>query len=266
MFIPSEDSTPSFKGFTLIAPAVSVGNVGQLAADLIISTLNMPRVGHFHTDCLVPMAGNNPYSSSAADGADQLSTNAEVYSHSGLRLVVLQIRTPVLQTKVKSFRKLLVSWIKSSGFSRTVLLSSSHAFHRDDQQLHGAALRYLLSPALQDAGDTLRELGWTELERVSAFPGINDSEKRLYIPGGGVTKGLYTDCCTESVPLAVVLLFCSEGDNVPDAFTLTNHLNDWLHLVEKPVSAHLEKQGSIPWRVPSSWRLLFGSGIPPLIY
>lgn len=265
MFISSEDSSPSFKGFTLILPAVSVGNVGQLAADLIISTLNMPRVGHFHTDCLVPMAGNNPYSSgsggsSSGRGVDQLSTNAEVYSHSDLRLAVLQIRTPVLQTKVKSFRKLLVSWIKGSGFSRTVLLSSSHAHHRDDQQLHGTALRYLLSPALQDAEDTLKELGWTELERVCAFPGVSDSEKRLYIPGGGVTKGLYTDCCTERVPLAVVLLFCSEGDNVPDAFTLTNQLNDWLHLVEKTA------QGSTPWRVPSSWRLLFGSGIPPLLF
>lgn len=57
-------------------PAVSVGNVGQLAADLIISTLDMVRVGHFHTDCLIPMTGNNPYSSSEED-ASLLSTNAE---------------------------------------------------------------------------------------------------------------------------------------------------------------------------------------------
>ncbi|XP_036421798.1 proteasome assembly chaperone 2 [Colossoma macropomum] len=255
MFVSTEDATPSFKGFTLILPAVSVGNVGQLAVDLVISTLNMPKVGHFHTDCLIPMVGNDPYSSS-----EQVSTNAEVYLHSDLKLAVLQIRSPVLQNKVKSFRKLLVSWIKSSGFFRTVLLSSSHAYQRDDQQLEGSALRYLLSPALQDVGDTLRELGWAELEKVSAFPGINDSEKRLYIPGGGVTKGLYSDCCAESVPLAVVLLFCSEGDNVPDAFTLTNHLNDWLHLLEK------SPQGSTPWRAPSSWRLLFGSGIPPLLF
>ncbi|KAL6457652.1 hypothetical protein MHYP_G00346150 [Metynnis hypsauchen] len=275
MFVSAGDSAPSFKGFTLVLPAVSVGNVGQLAVDLIISTLNMPKVGHFHTDCLIPMVGNGPYSS-----LEQLSTNAEVYSHSDLKLAVLQIRSPVLQNKVKSFRKLLVSWIKSSGFSRTVLLSSSHAYQRDDQQLKGLAVvlwsccvssswccfwsdrrcGYLLSPALQDVGDTLRELGWAELEKVSAFPGINDSEKRLYIPGGGVTKGLYTDCCAEDVPLAVVLLFCSEGDNVPDAFTLTNHLNDWLHLLEK------SPQGATPWRVPSSWRLLFGSGIPPLLF
>lgn len=50
--------------------------MGQLAADLIISTLDMVRVGHFHTDCLIPMAGNNPYSSGEEDAA-LLSTNAE---------------------------------------------------------------------------------------------------------------------------------------------------------------------------------------------
>ncbi|XP_016405552.1 proteasome assembly chaperone 2-like [Sinocyclocheilus rhinocerous] len=256
MFIASGDGVPSFKGFTLIMPAVSAGNVGQLAVDLLISTLNMPRVGYFHTDCLTAMAGNSPYSASA-----QLSTGAEVYSHRDLKLAVLQIRTPIIQTKVRSFRKLMVSWIKSSGFLRSVLLSSSHAYHRDDQQLHGTPLRYLLTPSLQkEEAPRVEELGWREMERISAFPGISDSEQRLYIPGGGVTKALYTDCCTEDISMAVMLIFCSEGDNIPDAFALVNHLNDWLHLLEKPT------QGSVQWRVPPSWRLLFGSGIPPLLF
>lgn len=42
--------------------------------------------------------------------------------------------------------------------------------------------------------------------------------------------------CAEDLPLAVLLLFCSEGDNIPDAFTLINRLNDWLHLLDNPVS------------------------------
>uniref|UniRef100_A0AAY4EB55 Proteasome assembly chaperone 2 n=1 Tax=Denticeps clupeoides TaxID=299321 RepID=A0AAY4EB55_9TELE len=236
MFVTTEDTPPCFRGYTLVLPAVSVGNVGQLAADLIVSTLGMPRVGHFHTDCLVPMAGNNPYATSDQDAA-VLSTNAEVYSSPDMKLAVLQIRAPVVQTKVKQFRRLIVSWIKSSGFTRTILLSSSHAYQRDDQQLLGSPLRYLLSPALQnEAGERVKGLQWQEMERVCAFPGISDSEQRLHIPGGGITKGLYTDCCKEDVALAVVLIFCSEGDNIPDAFALVNHLNNWLQLVAKPVS------------------------------
>lgn len=59
-----------------LQPAVSVGNVGQLAIDLVISTLCMPKVGYFYTDCLVPMAGNNPYATTE-ENSMELSINAE---------------------------------------------------------------------------------------------------------------------------------------------------------------------------------------------
>uniref|UniRef100_A0A8C8G6X3 Proteasome assembly chaperone 2 n=1 Tax=Oncorhynchus tshawytscha TaxID=74940 RepID=A0A8C8G6X3_ONCTS len=264
MFVAAECTPTSFKDFTLIMPAISVGNVGQLAVDLIVSTLNMCRVGYIHTDCLIPMVGNNPYAT-FAENANDLSTNAEVYSSPELRLAVLQIRTPIIQTKSKKLCKLMVSWIKASGFSRTVVLSSSHAYQRDDQQLLGSPLRYLQTPSMQKVtGDRLKEMEWKEMETVSTFPGVTDSEQRLYIPGGGATKGLFTDSCAEDIPLVVVLIFCSEGDNIPDAFTLLNHLNTWLHLVDAPVSATAQTQPK--WRIPASWRLLFGSGIPPALF
>lgn len=55
---------------------MAVGNVGQLAVDLLVSTLNMSRVGYIHTDCLIPMAGNNPYATCKED-AEELHTPAE---------------------------------------------------------------------------------------------------------------------------------------------------------------------------------------------
>lgn len=57
-------------------------------------------------------------------------------------------------------------------------------------------LRYLVTPSLlKGSADALKELGWREMERVPAFPGLTDrnTEPRLCIPGGGITKGLYTD-------------------------------------------------------------------------
>ncbi|KAM3857984.1 proteasome assembly chaperone 2 [Diretmus argenteus] len=262
MFIAVETTPPSFKDFTLVMPAIAVGNVGQLAVDLIVSTLKMSRVGYIHTDCLIPMVGNNPYFTCTED-AEELHTAAEVFTAAEMKLAVLQIRAPIVQTRSKKFRQLMVSWIKSSGFSRTVVLSSSHAYQRDDQQLQGSPLRYLVTPALQKvSGDALKELGWREMERVSPFPGLTDgsTEPRLYIPGGGITKGLFTDSCAEDLSLAVVLVFCSEGDNIPDAFVLVNHLNDWLHLLDNP------SQGPNKWKIPASWKLLFGSGIPPALF
>ncbi|XP_060948814.1 proteasome assembly chaperone 2 [Limanda limanda] len=262
MFISSEDSPPSLKDFTLVMPAVAVGNVAQLAVDLMVSTLNMKLVGYIHTDCLIPMAGNNPYSTCRED-AEELHTPAEVYTAPELKLAVLQIRAPIIQKKSKKFRQLIVSWIKTSGFSRTVILSSSHAYQRDDQQMKGTPLRYLVTPSLlKVSADALKELGWREMEQLPAFPGLTEAnaESRLSIPGGGITKGLYTDSCAEDLPLAVILLFCSEGDNIPDAFTLVNHLNDWLHLLDNP------SQEPNKWKIPPSWSLLFGSGIPPAMF
>ncbi|XP_037330245.2 proteasome assembly chaperone 2 isoform X1 [Pungitius pungitius] len=262
MFISSQNPPPCFKGFTLVMPAVAVGNVGQLAVDLILSTLKMRRVGYIHTDCLIPMTGNNPYATCNED-AEELHTPAEVYTATEQKMAILQIRAPIIQTKSKKFRQLLVSWIKASGFSRTVVLSSSHAYQRDDQQMKGTPLRYLVTPSLlKESALALEELSWREMEQVPAFPGLTDAntDPRLYIPGGGITKGLYMDSCAVDLPLAVLLLFCSEGDNIPDAFTLVNHLNEWLHLLEKP------SQKPNKWKIPSSWSLLFGSGIPPAMF
>uniref|UniRef100_A0A8C1PRU5 Uncharacterized protein n=2 Tax=Cyprinus carpio TaxID=7962 RepID=A0A8C1PRU5_CYPCA len=68
--------------------------------------------------------------------------------------------------------------------------------------------------------------------------------------------------CTEDISMAVMLMFCSEGDNIPDAFALVYPLNDWLHLISE-VNVFLSR---LNWRVPPSWMLLFGSGLPPLLF
>uniref|UniRef100_A0A8C6DBE6 Proteasome assembly chaperone 2 n=1 Tax=Moschus moschiferus TaxID=68415 RepID=A0A8C6DBE6_MOSMO len=92
MFLPCGHSVPDLAGCTLLMPAVSVGNVGQLAIDLIISTLNMHKIGYFYTDCLVPMVGNNPYAT-AEENSAELSINAEVYALPSKKLVTLQFRS-----------------------------------------------------------------------------------------------------------------------------------------------------------------------------
>ncbi|KAK1173575.1 proteasome assembly chaperone 2 [Huso huso] len=259
MFVPVS-SAPTFKDFTLIMPAISVGNVGQLAVDLIISTLNLNTVGYIHTASLIPMVGNNPYATSD-ETSTELSTNAEVYSLPEIKLAVLQIRSPILQTKYRQFQNLILTWIKTSEFSKAIILSSSHAYQRDDRQLLGTPLRYLLTPAMQSiVGDNLQMMNWKKMEKIAVFPEISNTRQHLYIPGGGITKQLYNVCCSEGIPLAVLLVFCSEGDNMPDAFVLINYLNEWLHLVENACDQ------SSNWKIPCSWRLLFGSGIPPALF
>uniref|UniRef100_A0A8V0X9V0 Proteasome assembly chaperone 2 n=1 Tax=Gallus gallus TaxID=9031 RepID=A0A8V0X9V0_CHICK len=237
MFVPCDGGGLDFEGFTLLMPAVSVGNVGQLAVDLVISTLRMPKVGYFYTDCLVPMVGNNPYATTK-ENSMELSINAEVYSLPSKKLVVLQIRSPFIKNKYRPFCQTLLSWVESSKCARVILLSSSHAYQRDDEQLLGTPLRYLLTPALEKTVEGhIQELKWKEMEKVAAYPGISDAEKVLHIPGGGITKLLFTESCSKGIHMAVLLKFCSEGDNIPDAFGLVNYLNEWLQLIKIRVSA-----------------------------
>lgn len=42
---------------------MSVGNVGQLASDVLISSLNACRVGFLYDDSTVPVVGSEPFAS-----------------------------------------------------------------------------------------------------------------------------------------------------------------------------------------------------------
>jgi hypothetical protein len=59
LFYPSPPSSqiPEFKASTLIFPSISIGNVPQLAIDLLITTLKIPLVGYLPSPYLVPCAG-----------------------------------------------------------------------------------------------------------------------------------------------------------------------------------------------------------------
>ncbi|XP_036678917.1 proteasome assembly chaperone 2 isoform X2 [Balaenoptera musculus] len=208
MFVPCGDSVPDLSGCTLLMPAVSVGNVGQLAIDLIISTLNMCKIGYFYTDCLVPMVGNNPYAT-AEENSTELSINAEVYASPSKKLVALQLRSIFIKYKSKSFCEKLLSWVKSSNCAKVVVLSSSHSYHRNDLQLRS---------------------------------------------------------CSKEIPMVILLKFVSEGDNIPDALGLVEYLNEWLQIIKPCLQCDDPSASALPWKMPSSWRLLFGSGLPPALF
>jgi proteasome assembly chaperone 2 len=62
-FSPSATS-PNFNGFTLVLPALTLGNVGQLAVDLMLNTL-LPHgtelLGYIESSLLLPISGANPF-------------------------------------------------------------------------------------------------------------------------------------------------------------------------------------------------------------
>ncbi|XP_066208800.1 proteasome assembly chaperone 2 [Saccopteryx leptura] len=266
MFVPCGESVSDLAGFTLLMPAVSVGNVGQLAVDLIISTLNMCKIGYFYTDCLVPMVGNNPYATSE-ENSTELSINAEVYSLPSKKLVALQLRSIFIKYKSKPFCEKLLSWVKSSNCAQVIVLSSSHSYHRNDLQLRSTPFRYLFTPPMQKSvQNKFKSLNWEEMEKSPRIPEIRDSDFCIRVPGGGITKTLYDEGCSKEIPMVVLLKFVSEGDNIPDALGLVEYLNEWLQIIKPHLQCDGPTASALPWKMPSSWRLLFGSGLPPALF
>jgi len=264
-YTPLNGST-SWDGYTFILPAVSVGNVGQLAVDLVISTLQMKKAGLIHDDSITPVIGSDPYKGcfssrvgtlqlkpedATSNPAPSLMTSCELYESTSHRLVVMQLRSPLIRGRKTSFLRRLVDFIKEMRFSQTMILSSSHAHERIDTQLRGDQFRFLSSSSFLEAplSEVLSTLGWTRLETRENRDDYG-KDVNPYMPGGGLAKQMFQLCQKESVPVSVLLVFCSEGDNVPEAFLLANRLNDLAKLLD----------GQRPnWRIPSSWSALFGN-------
>lgn len=90
-------------GHTLILPSVAVGNVGQLALDLLIASLGLRRVGRLFDAAFIPLVGADPYNEASED----ICTACDLYADEGLGLVALQIRSPIAGRPVKFLHEVL---------------------------------------------------------------------------------------------------------------------------------------------------------------
>nr|XP_026693861.1 proteasome assembly chaperone 2-like [Ciona intestinalis] len=235
MFYCSKNSKKfSPESSVLILPAISVGNVGQLACDVIIATLQLEKVGYFCPECFLPLVG-----ASAFVGDEKLGLSSEVYHSNEANITVIQFRSPLANGKQLKFCEDFVSWVKQQKFSEVVLLSSCHSFERKDNEIIGSSIRYIAS------SNHKRPIGWVEMEK---------RENQLFLPGAGFTKKMFDKCCNEKISILVLLTYCSEGNNIPDAIMLLDQLNQW-----KPLA-------TTSWKQPISWIHLFGNNAPKGIF
>eukprot|EP00096_Caligus_rogercresseyi_P007066 TRINITY_DN243_c0_g1_i1.p1 TRINITY_DN243_c0_g1~~TRINITY_DN243_c0_g1_i1.p1 ORF type:complete len:248 (-),score=59.13 TRINITY_DN243_c0_g1_i1:17-760(-) len=227
----------------LVLPSlVSIGNVGQLAMDLLLSGMKPKKIGSLRHDALLPIVG-------ADEAENSLFTAAEVFLKG--KFVLLQLRSAILKGHRKEWVRDLLAWVKSMGkFKGIICLSSIDAHERTDGQIREGNFRYLSSTT---ENEDLVALNWQSLELKDNFPSLPVSkaltdEDRLYIPGGGFSKELYKQCKEEGISLHVLFTFSSEGDNVQDAIRLFEKFNAWKKQVDRVV-------------IPSSWSHLYGNQV-----
>lgn len=239
MFVSARESV-NFEGNTLVLPSLSIGNVGQLAIDLIVSTLSLPRVGYLDNPHVLPIVGND-----SLDGKNgHLALNLEVFKAPSSNVTFLQQRAPVIKGRNALYAESLINWIKESSFKEVILLFSTDASHRVDLQLTGSQLRYLQTDSFQS--DIIQKLGWLQLENIS---------KETPIKKGTVTYFILDKCKSLGVPLLILIAFVSEGNNIPEGKQMATWLNQFNTIIP-------EGEGSISWKMPSSWHSLLEG--PPL--
>jgi len=221
---------PDFSGHRLVLPSLATGNVGQLALDVIITTLALIRAGTLYSPYVIPMVGNDAVGSTTEGN---LTSTLEVFHLPAKSLVFLQQRAPVVRGKQRQWVKDLLSWFKLSSFSSIVLLGSADKVTLlDDFQLQGDPLRYL-------AESVEVHKDWLSLE--------DDLVSQVFRCGTPSTV-LRDEAKKSNIPFLALILFVSEGDNRMDGIIMAHHLNQFLLVSDTG-----------KWTPPLSWDRIYNT-------
>lgn len=254
-----------FPNYTLVMPVCAVGNIGQLACDLIISTLLNKRecqlVGRIYSPALMAVVGPNAYTSNKG----LPTTSTEVYESKQHKLVIIQQRTSYYKNLKNIYIQELVNWIKESKFDKVIVLTSSFAQCNPDTsqlgELNTCSIRSITT-SLFEADERWRNLSLKQLPSKHSFKVVRDG--LTFLPGSGITKPFIRACEKSFIPTAFLIAFCSEGINIQDCYEVANTVDKFLNLGcnrEEAVKSFQESQclaagdGKQPsgWVEPFSW-------------
>ncbi|XP_059051864.1 proteasome assembly chaperone 2 [Achroia grisella] len=229
--------------YSLILPSVAVGNVGQLACDLLISSLNMKKIASVYSSAVIPVLGYDPYNLHSTS----ISNSCEIYKCEIRNIVVLQLRAPLVYKSARKFLEEVVRKFKEKSIKDFIILTSS--FAHENKHISTSPFRYVSSDSCSHKKKML-DLNWIEHKCVDT----------LKIYGGGFASLLYEVCQENYIPCFILYKYCSEGDNIPDAYDMISQLSSIVTLFS-------EKSDLLSQMVqPVSWKLLFGRPPPRDIY
>lgn len=148
-----------------------------------------------------------------------------------------------------------------------IMLSSCLSQFTNPSDLPRYSVHYYCTPAVGEPVEAqLQALNWTRLEKQDPVTRERNPDGVLLMPGSGITRSLLDKCVSDEIPVVLLLVYCSEGDNTPDAILLADRLDEWLHLCQPQTDTSEQSGRRGPWQTPISWSLLFGSAPPTSIY
>lgn len=224
----------NLRDFILIIPSVSVGNIGQLTVDLLITNYNLKKVATIWHPAIIPSVGSDPFFKESND----VCTACELYASSELKLSVIQIRSSIEPKLASKCFEELKKFVVESEFKRIIILSSSFAHLLQDFNI---IYQYVSN---EEEMENFEKLHITPLKPL--FNG------KYVIEGGGFTIKLY-EKFSSFIQCVVLIKYVSEGDNRQDAI-------DMMHKLQY-IDKCLSMEGNV-LNYPFSWEFGFGNPSP----
>ncbi len=214
---PAGEAGP--RGRCLVVPLLSVGNVPQLAVDLVVNSFALNRCGIVTDEAVEPMASSHVYSH-----RDGTAFACELFQFHDT--VLLQLRSKLRQNEIGAFCQRLA--VFAASFAEVVVLGSADAgwlMHPDVDRLN-----IQFTAAKADAAGVLEGMGLKALrwETSTAQETMHDAvfPKRSF---ANLLQEALKQAATELV------LFCNEGENIPES-----------QLLARVLISYLQKRGYVP--------------------
>lgn len=221
--------------YSLVLPVCAVGNIGQLACDLIISTLLARQechlIGRIYSPSLMPVVGPNAFTH--RPGLPP-TTSTEVYESKKHKLVIIQQRTSYFKSLKHIYIEELVNWVKEAKFDQLLVLTSSFAQCNPDLSLLDAEIgssascpiSCITTKSFDNQSDRWKRLNLKQVPPKKQLKIVSE-DGLPYLPGSGLTKPLIRACEKAFIPAAFLIDFCSEGINLHDCYQVVNILGEY---------------------------------------
>lgn len=244
-FQPCAGEAVPLKVHTLVVPLLSIGNVPQLCLDLFINTLSIRRRGFITHSSLLPMVSANVF----APG--QISLAGEVFEKEGVAW--LQLRSAFVRNGIAIFCRDLVGWAASVGVKQVVILGSYDEAWLQRPDIEGGSIKYVCADEewtrVLRTDLALAPLQWT------IDPDSKPSMREAVIAPRTFADSLLGALDALKVRSCALLLFCSEGENIPEAQRLCDALVAFFSKVGLETAV---ARPNPSWIAPISWAQLLG--------
>mmetsp|Transcript_8916 Transcript_8916/g.25966 ORF Transcript_8916/g.25966 Transcript_8916/m.25966 type:complete len:277 (+) Transcript_8916:82-912(+) len=266
-FSPLTTTNVSFGNATVIFPCVTHGNVGQLAADLLIFNLNLKPIGVLYHPDVLPICGADPFSETCQGSS---ASSLEIYANEDVSLVVAQQRGEVIKGCQRKFAREVTSWLKTSMFKNVVLLASlPSTVGENDSQIGGTKWRMIQTPNMvtesyPKAGVDGESNKFSEHKYRNSrvpipaleFEQIPEDLKNRRIPPWTFVY----ECIKQSLTARFLIALCSEGDNSVDADRMASRALEMVDDVGAFRTADIVvPTNEMRWATPPSWKRVYGS-------